>query len=160
MQKLSVTYVRNWQENRRHVATGHVYQVRYKSFAGETDEYFYQVARCVERNALRELGLESTMRRRGVLAKSGDRNKLDPSRLVPSSRSDCLRRRGGIRLHQRLQGSRQFRVFRCAELADPTSLLASCQTKMADESRHQAFHNRQAFRSLSKSSASGSADCP
>lgn len=53
MQKLSVTHVRNWQENRRRVGMGHVYQGRYKSFPVETDEYFYQVARYVERNALR-----------------------------------------------------------------------------------------------------------
>lgn len=53
MQKLSVTHVRNWQEHRRQVGLGHVYQGRYKSFPLETDEHFYQVLRYVERNALR-----------------------------------------------------------------------------------------------------------
>ena len=53
MQKLTVTHVRNWQENRRRVGSGHVYQGRYKSFPIETDDYFYQVMRYVERNALR-----------------------------------------------------------------------------------------------------------
>ena len=53
MQKLSVTHVRNWQENRRRVGMGHVYQGRYKSFPIETEDYFYQVVRYVERNALR-----------------------------------------------------------------------------------------------------------
>ena len=53
MQKLSVTHVRNWQENRRRVGMGHIYQGRYKSFPIETDEYFYQVTRYVECNALR-----------------------------------------------------------------------------------------------------------
>ena len=53
MQKLSVTHVRNWQEHRRQVGLGHVYQGRYKSFPVESDEYFYQVLRYVERNALR-----------------------------------------------------------------------------------------------------------
>ena len=53
MQKLTITHVRNWQENRRRVGSGHVYQGRYKSFPIETDEYFYQVVRYVERNALR-----------------------------------------------------------------------------------------------------------
>ena len=53
MQKLSITHARNWQENRRRVGTGHVYQGRYKSFPIETDEHFYQVVRYVERNALR-----------------------------------------------------------------------------------------------------------
>ena len=53
MQKLTITHVRNWQEHRKKVGMGHVYQGRYKSFPVETDEYFYQVARYVERNALR-----------------------------------------------------------------------------------------------------------
>jgi hypothetical protein len=33
MQKLTVTHVRNWQEYRRRVGYGHVYQGRYKSFS-------------------------------------------------------------------------------------------------------------------------------
>ena len=53
MQKLTITHVRNWQEHRRKVGFGHVYQGRYKSFPVETDDYFYQVMRYVERNALR-----------------------------------------------------------------------------------------------------------
>jgi putative transposase len=53
MQKLTITHARNWQENRRRVGYGHLYQGRYKSFPVESDEHFYQVARYVERNALR-----------------------------------------------------------------------------------------------------------
>jgi putative transposase len=53
MQKLTITHVRNWQENRRRVGYGHLYQGRYKSFPVEADDYFYQVTRYVERNALR-----------------------------------------------------------------------------------------------------------
>ena len=53
LQKLTNTHVRNWQENRRRVGFGHLYQGRYKSFPAEGDEHFYQVARYVERNALR-----------------------------------------------------------------------------------------------------------
>ena len=53
MQKLTVTHVRNWQEHRRRVGYGHVYQGRYRSFPVETDESFYRVARYVERNAMR-----------------------------------------------------------------------------------------------------------
>jgi len=45
--------VQRWQQHKHLVGTGHVYQGRYKSFPVETDEYFYQVARYVERNALR-----------------------------------------------------------------------------------------------------------
>jgi len=59
MQKLTVTHVRNWQEHRHQVGYGHVYQGRYKSFPVESDEYFYQVVRYVERNALRA-GLAKT----------------------------------------------------------------------------------------------------
>lgn len=53
MQKLTITHVRNWQEHRRRVGYGHLYQGRYKSFPVETDDHFYQVAHYVERNALR-----------------------------------------------------------------------------------------------------------
>ncbi len=53
MQKLTITHVRNWQENRRRVGYGHLYQGRYKSFPIEGDDHFFQVARYVERNALR-----------------------------------------------------------------------------------------------------------
>lgn len=53
MQKLTITHVRNWQEFQDQVGLGHVYQGRYKSFPVENDEHFYQVARYVERNALR-----------------------------------------------------------------------------------------------------------
>jgi putative transposase len=59
MQKLTMTHVRNWQEHRHRVGYGHVYQGRYKSFPIETDDYFYQVVRYVERNALRA-GLAET----------------------------------------------------------------------------------------------------
>jgi putative transposase len=53
LQKLTVTPARNWLEHHRKVGFGHVYQGRYKSFPVETDDYFYQVVRYVERNALR-----------------------------------------------------------------------------------------------------------
>ena len=45
--------LRKWQINRARVGYGHLYQGRYKSFPIEGDEHFYQVARYVERNALR-----------------------------------------------------------------------------------------------------------
>jgi putative transposase len=53
MQRLTTKHVRRWQLHRGKVGTGHVYQARYKSFPVDTDEYFYQVVRYVERNALR-----------------------------------------------------------------------------------------------------------
>ncbi len=53
MQKLTITHVRNWQEDRHRVGYGHLYQGRYKSFPVESDDHFYQVVRYVERNALR-----------------------------------------------------------------------------------------------------------
>lgn len=53
MQRLTVTHVTRWQKHRRLVGEGHVYQGRFKSFPIETSDYFYQVARYVERNALR-----------------------------------------------------------------------------------------------------------
>ena len=53
MQRLTITRVRRWQENRHYVGLGHVYQGRYKSFPLEEDEHFLAVAWYVERNALR-----------------------------------------------------------------------------------------------------------
>jgi putative transposase len=53
LQRLTITHVRRWQENRRYVGLGHVYQGRYKSFPVEEDDHFLAVARYVERNALR-----------------------------------------------------------------------------------------------------------
>jgi putative transposase len=53
MQQLTNTHVKRWKEHRRETGYGHLYQGRYKSFPVQTDEYFYQVVRYVERNALR-----------------------------------------------------------------------------------------------------------
>ena len=53
MQRLTVIHVTRWQKHDNMVGYGHVYQSRFKSFPVETDEYFYQVNRDVERNALR-----------------------------------------------------------------------------------------------------------
>lgn len=53
MQRLCVMHVTRWQRHRKQVGYGHVYQGRFKSFPVSTDEYFYQVVRYVERNALR-----------------------------------------------------------------------------------------------------------
>ena len=53
MQRLTVTHVTRWQRHKKRVGHGHVYQGRFKSFPVSSDEYFYQVVRYVERNALR-----------------------------------------------------------------------------------------------------------
>ena len=53
MQQLTTKHVRRWQLHRDCVGYGHVYQGRYKSFPVEEEDYFYQLARYVERNALR-----------------------------------------------------------------------------------------------------------
>ena len=53
MQQLTNTHVKRWKEHRRETGYGHLYQGRYKSFPVQTDDYFYQVVRYVERNALR-----------------------------------------------------------------------------------------------------------
>ncbi len=53
MQRLSVTHVTRWQKHRHVVGEGHLYQSRFKSFPVETENYFYQLMRYVERNALR-----------------------------------------------------------------------------------------------------------
>ena len=53
MQRLTVTHVTRWQRHKKRVGYGHVYQGRFKSFPVSSDEYFFQVVRYVERNALR-----------------------------------------------------------------------------------------------------------
>jgi putative transposase len=53
MQKLTITHVRNWQEDRGRVGHGHVYQGRYRSFPVEASDFFIHAAQYVEQNALR-----------------------------------------------------------------------------------------------------------
>jgi putative transposase len=47
------THVERWKEHRHEIGYGRLYQERYMSFPVETEDYFYQVVRYVERNALR-----------------------------------------------------------------------------------------------------------
>jgi len=53
MQRLTITHVRRWQEDRHATGSGHVYQGRFKSFPVQTDAHFLTVCRYIERNALR-----------------------------------------------------------------------------------------------------------
>jgi putative transposase len=53
MQQLTNIHVKRWKEHRGEVGYGHIYQGRYRSFPVQTEDYFYQVVRYVERNALR-----------------------------------------------------------------------------------------------------------
>ena len=56
MQQMTNMHVKRWKEHRHEIGYGHLYQGRYKCFPVETEGYFYQVVRYVERNALREFG--------------------------------------------------------------------------------------------------------
>ena len=53
MQQLTNTHVKRWKQHRHETGYGPLYQGRYKAFSVETEGYFYQVVRYVERNALR-----------------------------------------------------------------------------------------------------------
>jgi putative transposase len=53
MQQLTNLHVKRWKEHHGEVGYGHLYQGRYKSFPVQTEDYFYQVLRYVEGNALR-----------------------------------------------------------------------------------------------------------
>jgi putative transposase len=53
MRQMTNTHVKRWKEHRRETGYGHLYQGRYKCFPVETEGYFYQLVRYVERNALR-----------------------------------------------------------------------------------------------------------
>jgi len=50
---LTMTHTQRFHANHHTVGTGHLYQGRYKSFPVQTDEYFIQLVRYVERNPLR-----------------------------------------------------------------------------------------------------------
>ena len=58
MQQVTNTHVKRWKEHRHEIGYGHLYQGRYKCFPVETEDYFYQVVRYVEGNALRANLLE------------------------------------------------------------------------------------------------------
>ena len=51
MQQITNMHVKRWKEHRHEVGYGHLCQGRYKCFPVETEGYFYQVVRYVERNA-------------------------------------------------------------------------------------------------------------
>ncbi len=53
MQQMTNTHVKRWKEHFHETGYGHLCQGRFKSFPVQTDEYFYQVIRYVERNAFR-----------------------------------------------------------------------------------------------------------
>jgi len=53
MQQLTNTHVKRWKEHRHESGDGHLYQGRYKCFPVQTDDYFYDAVRYVERNPLR-----------------------------------------------------------------------------------------------------------
>ena len=53
MQQMTNMHVKRWKEHRHEIGYGHLYPGRYKCFPVETEDYFYQVVRYVERNALR-----------------------------------------------------------------------------------------------------------
>lgn len=50
---LTMTHTQRWHAAHHTVGSGHLYQGRYKSFPVETDEYFLQLSRYVEKNPLR-----------------------------------------------------------------------------------------------------------
>lgn len=53
LQRLTATHVTYWQKHRTKVGERHLLQGHFKLFPVETDDWFYQVVRYVERNALR-----------------------------------------------------------------------------------------------------------
>src|SRR5579862_7134347 len=53
VQHLTTTHVRRWHRHRHSDGRGHLYQGTYKSFPVQDDGHFLNVARYVERNALR-----------------------------------------------------------------------------------------------------------
>lgn len=53
IQWLTLTHTQRWHAHHRSMGTGHLYQGRYKSFLVQKDNYFLQLCRYIESNALR-----------------------------------------------------------------------------------------------------------
>lgn len=53
MKWVTLTHTQRWHAHYKSIGYGHIYQGRYKSFPVQKDEYFLQLVRYVERNALR-----------------------------------------------------------------------------------------------------------
>jgi putative transposase len=53
MQWLTLTHTQRWHAHRYSVGSGHLYQGRYKSFLVQDGEYFLQLCKYIEQNALR-----------------------------------------------------------------------------------------------------------
>ncbi len=53
MQRMANMHAQRWQRAKLQVGYGHLYQGRFKSFPVESDDHFYMLVRCAERNALR-----------------------------------------------------------------------------------------------------------
>lgn len=53
VQWLTLTHTQRWHAHHRSIGTGHLYQGRYKSFLVQKDDYFLQLCRYIESNALR-----------------------------------------------------------------------------------------------------------
>ena len=58
MQRLTVTHVTRWLKPQGRIGQSHVDRGQFKSFTVETDEYFSQLVRYVERNTLRAILVE------------------------------------------------------------------------------------------------------
>ena len=53
VQWLTLTHTQRWHAHNHSIGTGHLYQGRYKSFLVQKDNYFLQLCRYIESNALR-----------------------------------------------------------------------------------------------------------
>lgn len=53
MRWLTLTHTQRWHAHYHNVGSGHLYQGRFKSFPVESDQYFIQLCRYIERNPLR-----------------------------------------------------------------------------------------------------------
>jgi len=53
VQWLTLTHTQRWHAHHHSIGTGHLYQGRYKSFLVQKDNYFLQLCRYIENNALR-----------------------------------------------------------------------------------------------------------
>jgi putative transposase len=109
MLRLTTTHVRRWLSYRKLLGSGHVYQGRYKSFPMESDEHLTNVARYVERNALRA---KLARRAEAWIYSSIGQNALDEAMRVSMSEWPIPKRRDWVEWVNRPQTATEEEAIR------------------------------------------------
>src|SRR5271157_5568316 len=137
MQQVTNTHVKRWKEHRHEIGYGHLYQGRYKCFPVETEDYFYQVVRYVERKALRANPWSKRNRGAGrVCAVWSAKTRRSPS----SRRGLCRAPPIGCNLSTSRKRKPKWRRCGDASIAvGPSAIPTGSQTRPSDWGRNGRF---------------------